>query len=75
MSQRQITLPTDDLDFILDILNEKRCDLIDANMKQLMKNGGNKTDNIAISIDKREKLYNNIKRINKHILMTFIAID
>ena len=75
MSQRQITLPTDDLNLILDLLNEKRCDLCEENRRALKKRGGIKTSSMEKEFDRRNKLYDNIKRINKHIVMTFKVID
>ena len=71
MSQRQITLPTDDLNLILDLIMEKRQDLCEESMQELVSNGGIGSS----SIDKRNELVDNITRINKHIVMTFKIID
>ena len=73
MSQRQITLPTDDLDFILEIISKRRESLCRENRKALIANNGIIDEDVIVK--ERDELVDNIDRINKHILMTFKVLN
>jgi len=71
MNKRQITLPADDLDLFLLLMNKNRNNLCEENMEELDLNGGVKTD----AIGKRKSLVKEIDRIYSHILMTFKVVE